>query len=289
MKKVIYNSIRTAPLLLLLAAPFYGKAEAAGSLPEQGASLGALTWFVLGVLGFVVLVLGYLIYALAVFKNQIHPSEKCAPLFAGLMQKLTDSVPVEKEEDILTEHVYDDIRELDNNLPPWWKIMFYLTIVFAGAYLYYYHFTGSGKLQIQEYEAQMAEGEKARQEYLKLASNNIDENSVKVLTDAQTLEKGKTVFTQNCAACHGASGEGKVGPNLTDTYWLHGGGVKNVFKTIKYGVPQKGMMAWETQLSPSNIQDVANYIMSLQGSNPPNAKAPEGNKEEVKEIASNEK
>jgi cytochrome c oxidase cbb3-type subunit 3 len=80
----------------------------------------------------------------------------------------------------------------------------------------------------------------------------------------------------NCAACHGQKGEGVVGPNLTDAYWIHGGGIKNVFKTIKYGVPAKGMIAWETQLSPSQIQKVASYVLTLQGTNPPNGKAPEG-------------
>jgi cytochrome c oxidase cbb3-type subunit 3 len=106
------------------------------------------------------------------------------------------------------------------------------------------------------------------------------------LSDAKGIEKGESLFAQNCSACHGKDGEGGVGPNLTDEYWLHGGDVKDVFKTIKYGVPQNGMISWKAQLSPLNIQEISSYILSLKGSNPPNAKAPQGEKYEgKKEIA----
>ena len=76
--------------------------------------------------------------------------------------------------------------------------------------------------------------------------------------------------------CHGQKGEGLVGPNFADEYWIHGGGIKNVFKVIKYGVPDKGMIAWQAQLKPADMQKVGSYILTLQGTNPPNPKAPQG-------------
>lgn len=287
MAKVInYLSDKKSIILLLLVfgAPFLSVAETGG---QQSLQTNFLNVFVLVLLAFIVFVLAFILYALKVFRDYIYPDAKAASSWSWI-KSLTDSVPVEKEEEILTVHVYDGIRELDNNLPPWWKYMFYATIVFSCVYLYYYHIGNSGKLQMQEYQEEMTLGEKQKEEYLKKTASSIDENNVKLLADAATLEKGKTIFTQNCAACHGRAGEGGVGPNLTDEYWLHGGGVKNIFKTIKYGVPDKGMISWKSQLSPTNIQEVASYIVSLKGSNPPNAKAAQGDKydESNQEIAS---
>ncbi|HSC37770.1 MAG TPA: c-type cytochrome, partial [Chitinophagaceae bacterium] len=93
---------------------------------------------------------------------------------------------------------------------------------------------------------------------------------------AQMLEGGKTVFLQNCSPCHGKSGEGVVGPNLTDDYWLHGGGVKDIFKTIKYGWPEKGMKSWKDDLSPTQIAQLSSFIKSLRGTHPPNGKEQQG-------------
>ena len=120
------------------------------------------------------------------------------------------------------------------------------------------------------------------------AAESITEDNVVYLIDATAIEKGAAIFKGNCATCHGQLGEGGAGPNLTDEYWIHGGGIKNVFKTIKYGVPAKGMIAWQSQFSPSQMQKVSSYVLSLQGSNPPNAKSPQGPKyvaeEEVTEV-----
>ena len=90
------------------------------------------------------------------------------------------------------------------------------------------------------------------------------------------MGQGELIFKSFCAACHGQKGEGTVGPNFTDEYWIHGGGIQNVFKTIKYGVPDKGMIAWAAQLKPADMQKVASYILTLKGTNPPNPKAPQG-------------
>lgn len=220
--------------------------------------------------------------------------------YAGLVKKeeqksslwniehlLTKAVPVEKEAAIQFEHEYDGIRELDNVLPPWWVWMFYTTIIFSVVYLIHYHispikalekigFVGPGVGQEELYKMEMEQAEKEKQAYLAQMANKVNEENVTALTDENEIKQGKEVFMTNCVTCHGKEAQGGAGPNLTDDYWLHGGGIKNIFKTIKYGVPEKGMIAWESQLSPKQIQQVASYILTLRGTNPPGAKEPQG-------------
>lgn len=192
------------------------------------------------------------------------------------IQRWTNAVPVAKEQDVMLDHDYDGIRELDNSLPPWWTAMFYITIAFAVVYMAYYHFSGAGPSSIDEYEIQMAKGEEAKDRYLARQANKVDETNVVVMTDENDLALGKTIYNQNCVACHGMAGEGGVGPNMTDSYWLHGGDIKSLFVTIRDGVQGTNMVAWSTLLRPADIQRVGSYILTLQGTNPPNAKAPEG-------------
>jgi cytochrome c oxidase cbb3-type subunit 3 len=189
---------------------------------------------------------------------------------------LTQAVPIEKEVDVMLNHSYDGIRELDNNLPPWWKWGFYFTIAWGLIYLVHFHVLKTGESQDQEYIASVLaadEEQKIRNE--KMADMVTTEN-VKQLTDATALSDGKDIFNKNCTACHGQNLEGGVGPNLTDPNWIHGGGIKNVFKTITNGVPLKGMISWKSQISPKNIQSVASYILSMQNTKPAKAKAAEG-------------
>jgi cytochrome c oxidase cbb3-type subunit 3 len=193
-----------------------------------------------------------------------------------LDRKLTNAIPLELEATVMTDHEYDGIRELDNNLPPWWKYGFYFTILFGFVYIYNYHIAHSSPLQLQEYTAELAEADSLKKEQLKNAAASIDETNVIALLDASSLNSAKSIFSGNCANCHGQNGEGGVGPNMTDDYWIHGGGIQNIFKTIKYGVPAKGMIAWQTQLNPEAIQKVASYILTLQGTNPANGKAAQG-------------
>lgn len=142
-----------------------------------------------------------------------------------------------------------------------------------------YHVWASSPLQEEEYTQEVAVAQKQIEEFQAKNANSIDEKTVKLLaSDAKVVAKGKEIFTGKCVACHGAAGEGGVGPNLTDEYWLHGGTINDIFKTIKNGVPEKGMIAWKATLKPNEIQDVANYIVSIKGTNPPNAKAPQGDK-----------
>jgi cytochrome c oxidase cbb3-type subunit 3 len=197
-----------------------------------------------------------------------------------MMHKLTDAVPVEKEEEVLTDHEYDGIRELDNNLPPWWTTLFYATIAFSVVYLVYYHVLDMGPLQEEEYQIQMANAEAALEEFRAEKAEEgelIDEENVNIVTDESTLAEAGRIYMQYCSACHGNEGQGGVGPNLTDNYWIHGGSVQDIFNTIKYGVPEKGMIAWQGQLSPEQMQGLSSYILeSLVGTNPPNPKESQG-------------
>lgn len=189
--------------------------------------------------------------------------------------KFHSAIEVEKETEIMFDHEYDGIRELDNNLPPWWKYGFYVTILFAFVYLIHYHIAKSGPSQEQEYLTEMSEGKRQVEEYLKNAADNVDENSVKMLSGSD-IDAGKVIYKQNCVACHGELGEGKVGPNLTDDYWIHGGSVKDVFISIKYGWPDKGMKLWKDDLTAKQMAQVTSFVKSLRGTNPPNALPPKG-------------
>ena len=131
-------------------------------------------------------------------------------------------------------------------------------------------------LAAQKAKVENAEAEAAKEEYLKTAANLVDESNVEALTDESRIAAGADIFAKNCAVCHAADGGGGVGPNLTDAYWIHGNDIKDVFKTVKYGVPAKGMIAWKDQLGAADIQDVASYILSLEGTTPANPKEPQG-------------
>ncbi len=199
------------------------------------------------------------------------------------MRKLTGSKPMEEEGEILLDHNYDGIRELDNSLPPWWIYGFYLTIVFAVVYIIRFEMFG-GPGQEEEYRAEVARAEEAIAKYRETAKDLVDANTVTLLTETKDLEGGKNIFQTNCVACHMADGGGGIGPNLTDPYWILGGGIKNVFHTISEGGRSgKGMIAWKQSLSPREIQEVASYVLSLQGTSPANPKEPEGDIPEEKE------
>jgi cytochrome c oxidase cbb3-type subunit 3 len=196
--------------------------------------------------------------------------------WVSFVRSMTRSVPVEQERDVMLDHDYDGIRELDNQLPPWWKYGFYLTIVFAVVYLFGYHLSGTGKLQLEEYDQQMAEAEALKMEMMQRNAEFVTAENVTLLSDAALIAEGKGLFEKNCAACHKSDGGGNVGPNLTDDFWIHGGGIGNVFRTVTEGVPAKGMISWKSQLSPRQIQEVSSYILTLHGTNPPGAKEPQG-------------
>lgn len=198
--------------------------------------------------------------------------------------RFNDSVPVAREAEVATDHEYDGIRELDNRLPPWWLYGFYFTIAFGVVYLFRFFFLDM-PTQAEEYQAEMQQAKEEVKVYLASLDNLVDESNVELSTAIADLNAGKAVFESNCSVCHAADGGGGVGPNFTDKYWLHGGDMPSIFKTIKYGVPSKGMIAWESQLSPKKMQQVASYIYMMEGTTAANPKAAQGDLfERVEEV-----
>jgi len=187
----------------------------------------------------------------------------------------TKAVPVEKEEDVLLDHDYDGIKELDNALPPWWKYGFYITIVIGVFYLLRFHVWKTGPTPEQEYNTEMEMASKQLEDYRKKSGDMVDEKTV-TMADAAGIAEGKTLFQTSCSPCHAPDGGGLVGPNLTDEYWIHGGTINDIFKTIKYGVPDKGMTPWEKTFSPLQIKNLSSYIKTLAGTKPATPKAPQG-------------
>lgn len=173
---------------------------------------------------------------------------------------------------LLSGHEYDGIRELDNDLPPWWKYLFFITIVFAVVFLLVYHVFKLAPLQYAKYDQEMA----AAETKYKNTESTISKSTIVAVTDEGSLTDGKATFDKICSVCHGKYGQGIVGPNFTDDYWIHGGTIGDMYQVVITGVPEKGMISYESQLSPEKIRNVLSYIITLRGTNPSNPKAPEG-------------
>ena len=196
--------------------------------------------------------------------------------YKKLMKSIIKSEPIENEGLLLLDHDYDGIKELDNNLPPWWVYLFYAGIVFGVVYMVRYELLGADN-QETELKKELTQAKIEVAEYMKTAPDMMNEKTVTLLTEPTDLAAGKEIFTTNCAACHRADAGGQIGPNLTDDNWILGGGIKNLFHTITNGGRDgKGMIAWKGTLKPKEMQKVASYILSLKGSNPKDPKAPDG-------------
>jgi cytochrome c oxidase cbb3-type subunit III len=263
------------------------------SLPAWAQSNGTSVWsqeivfytmvgIVFAVAILVLLVAIYVLQLLKVFvaKNSIVEEvvmrEAEPSTFSKLWDKWNALKPMEQEADIILDHDYDGIKELDNHLPPWWKGLFYLTIVYAVVYIMVFHVFKSAPLQEEKYEIAMAQAEENATSRQSTQTLTFDETNVTFTDVPADLEAGKKIFEMQCAPCHKPDGGGSVGPNLTDNYWLHGGSMKDIYYTIKVGVPAKGMIAWEQLLSPERMRNVSSYILTLVGTNPPGAKAAQG-------------
>lgn len=218
------------------------------------------------------MIIGFLYYGMGEGKPVV---KKERSSFANFRQFVTRSVPIEKETEIMLDHNFDGIKELDNRVPPWFSYLFYVTILFAVYYMLDYHVLATSKLSTDEYLEEVQIAENLQAELMKSGAL-VNEETVTAVFDDASIKAGKSIFDVNCVACHTASGGGLVGPNLTDEYWIHGGGIKNIFRTIKVGVPAKGMISWQSQLNARQIQEVGSYILTLKGTNPPNGKQPEG-------------
>lgn len=191
-------------------------------------------------------------------------------------KKLVGTKPIEEEGEIILDHNYDGIKELDNKLPPWWVYMFYATIIFAVVYLARFHVFGDYD-QDTEYLTEITLAKAEIEAYKKTAKGLVDVNTVELLTDASDISAGKNIFETSCVACHMADGGGGIGPNLTDPYWILGGGIKNVFNTISEGGRDgKGMIAWKQTLKPIEMAQVASYVLNFQGKTSANPKDAEG-------------
>lgn len=218
---------------------------------------------------------GVLLYLRSTFKNFVNmvkpeAEKQVVPASAKPARKamrklntiLTDVVPVEEEAKILMDHEYDGIQELDNNLPPWWVWGFWATIIFAFVYMFHYHVFNTGDLQVAEYNKEIKKSKAEIDAYLSKMAMNVDETNATVLEDEKSLASGKALYTANCVMCHNPNGEGNIGPNLTDEFWIYSPDVKDVFKTIKNGAAN-GMPEHASKLNPIQIQELSSYILSM--------------------------
>ena len=274
------NSRKTLLILALFSIWGVGSAQASAF-----SGFTNITWTLFGiVLTEIVLIAILVTNAMKILndflakKSAVESSESKQQVgtIASWWQKINKFRPIEEESEIELDHVYDGIKELDNVTPPWFTFGFIASIVVAIVYFWVYHVSKSLPNQLQEYETEMRIAEEAHAKYLEKQGGMVDETNVTLLTDNASIQNGAKIYATNCAVCHRADGGGSIGPNLADEYWLHGGDVKDIFKTIKYGVLDKGMVAWQDDLSPKQIQETVAFIHSLQGTNPTGAKAAEG-------------
>lgn len=174
------------------------------------------------------------------------------------------------------KHVVDDIVEEDNDLPRWWLVVLYGTIVFAAFYWFHYQVYGVGELPVARYQRERAEELAAAAAAAERAGEITPEVLTKMAADPATRERGRSVFTENCAACHRADGGGNVGPNLTDHHWITDGRAATIVATIRKGRVEKGMQAWGPILGESRIRAVAAYLWSIRNSEVAGGKPPQG-------------
>lgn len=277
---------------MLLLLPLLAVASSANAQAYQGAagppSESTMFWwlFAANALLFLVICLQLrwikMLTAVVTPAIEVIPKAKHAnaPSWVGnVWAKLNRQVKLEDEQKIELDHDYDGIRELDNVLPPWWLWLFYGTIAWGVLYLVNVHVIKVWPQQDVEYANEMNKAKADVAAYLVTQTNLVDENNVTFTDEAAVINEGRTLYSTFCTACHGADAAGSensVGPNLTDAYWLHGGGIKNVFRTITHGVPEKGMIAWKTQLQPAEIRAIASYILTRAGQGGPGQKAPQG-------------
>lgn len=268
--------------LLLSIGPAIAQDTLTGAANETIADASVIRWMLCMILSIEVLVIVFFAKLIRFFTetasfHKAVPQNKLFSFdFTAFWTRVNRLKPIEEEASLDTGHSYDGIRELNNVTPPWFIAGFVISILCAGAYLWRYHVGKSAPLQIEEYNIAVAEAKVKLDEFLRTQANNVDENTVVVL-DAEGIAAGQALFAANCVACHGDKGQGaSVGPNLTDNYWLHKGGIKDIFKTIKYGWPEKGMKSWKDDFSPTQIAQLASYVHALKGSNPTGAKEPQG-------------
>jgi len=271
MKKILISKTAAVLMMFLNGVLFAQTTGQNNSVYEYSQLAGAIVFLLIAFL-----FLLFFILSSPKYRYSNERRKKGLSFIGKLSQKLNRAVPIELEKDIMLDHDFDGIKELNNSVPPWFNLLFYGTILIAIVYMIDYHVLGSGTVMVDEYLNEVKIANEKREELIRTGAF-INENNVVLLTDAAELDKGKQIWNVNCTPCHGPDGGGTVGPNLTDKNWIHGGGIKNVFITISNGVPAKGMISWKTMLTPKQIQQVSSYVLSLQGTTPAIEKPPEGN------------
>ena len=278
--KISKGLLTLVAFMMLSVSSFAQDAKAAVATTQSSTVFGmdaTLFWVMISVLFFEFIVVMYLckiLYVFLVRKNLIQPYTIVVPKWLQFQSMMGNDIPLEKDAELLINHDYDGIQELDNGMPPFLKYIFVVTIIAAVMYWVNYQVLYASPSQLEEYQNELIQAEIQKAEYLKIAGNNVDENTVKLVAD---VSAGAKIFATNCVACHGDKGQGGVGPNLTDNAWLHGGDIKSIFKTLKYGVVAKGMRAWQSEIKPSDMQSLASYVLTeFKDKNVAGGKAPQG-------------
>lgn len=253
-------------LLFMASTPIFAQAGA-----DSGDGIGSVVKIMVAVVAFLIAVILWLVLV------NSKKGEKTGDGKSSIFSSLNYETSIEDEQSIMLDHDFDGIKELNNKIPPWYMIIWYGTWVFTVIYflMYFILFDGDTDYQTYEYNEEVRMASVAQQTAT-AGMTIIDENTVTVLEDATSLANGEKTYLKHCAACHLSKGEGLVGPNFTDDYWIHGNKINDLYKIIKNGVPAKGMISWQSQLDPVTMQEVASYVLTLRGTNPPNQKAAEG-------------
>ncbi len=284
MKKIEENKNKTAILIGALFTGIASSSKAAEPIQFMSTPFPAdnFTVVIISITMIILMVISIVMArtVLTMLKTLMNVSEEAKPKTQSSwldrwIDKWNSAVPLERERDVLLDHDYDGIKELNNSLPPWWLYGFYFTILFGLIYLVNFHAGGSGKSSLEEYNEEMKLAEIQKMNTSNTNAAVVDVNTVQYKSDDASIASGKKIYAANCETCHGLKGEGLAGPNLTDAYWIHGGGIKNIFKTIHDGVPGKAMVKWAGILKPIEIENVASYVWSLQD-NPVKGREPEG-------------
>lgn len=267
--KIILTSVMLLPALITFAQEVVTDGESIARYKNDYSY-----WIMIAFL--VATVVGFIYAGIKVTKRTQENTKETS----SLDKVLYNAVAIDDEHSIMLDHEYDGIQELDNHLPPWWLWLFYINIIFAVVYMGYYHVSGLGQTQEEEYESEMIYAKNFKEDLEKKMATSFDEKNVKFLDAEADLAIGKDLYVTNCAVCHRADMGGNIGPNLVDKYWIHGGSPSEIYAVLKNGVLEKGMLAWKDQMTPFQMQKIMSYIISMEGTTPEVSKAPEGDLEE---------
>lgn len=190
---------------------------------------------------------------------------KKTPYLRALYDSAFKKQTASDEQDLLIDHGFDGIMELDNQLPKWWLGLFYFGVAYCVVYMVSYAFTDFAH-QIPEYDAEHKAQIASIAEWMEKTPPPTIENAV---YSPDNIAAGEEVFNTNCVSCHSAGGKGGIGPNLTDNTWINQP-EKTLFKNVFYMVENGSknnptMQAWGKNgvLTGFDIQNVAAYVYHI--------------------------